>query len=243
MESVGSGKAHKPFSLNSSSAPPRKLSESLSQLLVHLDQKLGSQSEFAVNSGGESAPTLTFGQIEILLAGQGYQLLLIFLALPFCFPISIPGLSLPFGLVIAIVGWRLAINRSPRFPNFILNRAISILLFRKIIGFGLKTAKFIERFSRTRMEFLFCPPLMSRLVGVGIALGGFLLLLPLPPFIPLSNTIPAISVIFFLGGLIERDGLLVLCGYLVNCLAWIYFGVMIYATGHGFSYLWNFFWR
>jgi len=215
----------------------------LSQLLVYLDQKLGVPTESAGHSEGESAASLTFGQIERLLEGQGYQLLLIFLALPFCFPISIPGLSLPFGLVIAVVGWRLAINRSPRFPNFILNRAISILLFRKIIDFGLKTAKFIERFSCTRMEFLFCAPLMSRLVGVGIASGGVLLLLPLPPLIPLSNTIPAISVIFLLGGLIERDGLLVLCGYLVNCFAWIYFGVMIYATGHGFSYLWNFFSR
>jgi hypothetical protein len=229
--------------LNSSSALPQRLSESLSQVLVHLEQELAIQTEPLVNAEVGRGPSLTLGQIERLLEGHGYELLLLFLALPFCFPISIPGLSLPFGLVIILIGWRLAVDRPPHLPKFIRNRAISILLFRKIIGFGIKLARFIERFSRIRIEFLLGPPVMSRLVGLGIASGGFLLLLPLPPFIPLSNTLPALSVIFFLGGLVERDGLLVLFGYLVNFLAWIYFGAMIYATDHGFSYLWHFFSR
>ena len=95
---------------------PQRLSESLSQVLVHLEQELATQTEPVVNAEVGRGPSLTLGQIERLLEGHGYELLLLFLALPFCFPISIPGLSLPFGLVIILIGWRLAVDRPPRLP-------------------------------------------------------------------------------------------------------------------------------
>ena len=46
------------------------------------------------------------------------------------------------------------------------------------------------------------------------------------PLIPLSNTIPAVSVVFLTAGMVERDGLLVAAGYVVNIGAWIYFALL-----------------
>jgi hypothetical protein len=38
-------------------------------------------------------------------------------AFPFCTPIPLPGFSLPFGLVIAIIGLRLALGQKPWLPR------------------------------------------------------------------------------------------------------------------------------
>ena len=80
---------------------------------------------------------------------------------------------------------------------------------------------------------------MINLIGIGLASGGIQLLLPLPPLIPLSNTIPAISVVLLTAGLIERDGVFVLAGYIVNLIAWIYFACMFVVLGGGISYLYH----
>ena len=84
---------------------------------------------------------------------------------------------------------------------------------------------------------------MLNLIGLGIASGGLLLSLPLPPLIPFSNTIPAFAVLFLAAGMIERDGLLVLIGHCVNVAAWIYFSLMFAAAGEGLSRLWQHFGR
>jgi len=81
------------------------------------------------------------------------------------------------------------------------------------------------------------------LIGIGLASGGFQLLLPLPPLVPLSNTIPAVSVVLLTIGLIERDGVFVLAGYFVNIAAWIYFAMMGAALSKAFSYMMEFFHR
>ena len=43
-----------------------------------------------------------------LLANKGYATLLIIFSIPFCFPMQIPGSSTPFGLIMALVGIRMA---------------------------------------------------------------------------------------------------------------------------------------
>jgi hypothetical protein len=166
---------------------------------------------------------------------------LLFLALPFTLPVAIPGLSVPFGIVIMLMGLRIAMGQKPSLPTFILRRAVKYSILDKIIKLGLKVAVKLEKFARPRMHFLQRWPGMINLIGLGITSGGLLLSLPLPPLIPLSNTIPAFAVIFLTVGLIERDGLLVLIGHCVNIAAWIYFSVMFAAAGHGVHKLWEHF--
>jgi hypothetical protein len=74
--------------------------------------------------------SLTLAELKQSLKGRGSAMLLILLALPFCF-IAIPGLSTPFGIAICLIGACLVIGREPWLPRFIMRRRLSTAaLFR-----------------------------------------------------------------------------------------------------------------
>ena len=75
--------------------------------------------------------------------------------------------------------------------------------------------------------------------GMGIVSGGFLLSLPLP--IPFSNGFPAVSIMLLAAGLMERDGLLVLWGYLMGVFSWIYIGFWWGAFVATLRWIWHLF--
>jgi hypothetical protein len=200
---------------SSAGVPPRRLSEDFREILRE--------------AAGRS---VTLGEMEKRLQGRGFALFILILSIPFCSPIAIPGLSIPFGIVIMLLGLRIAMGRKPELPGFILRKEIKYSTLEKIVGFGLKICKKIEMAAVPRMRFLQRSPAAVNFIGIGLASGGLLLLLPLPPVIPLSNTIPAVSVVLLTAGLIERDGLFVLLGYVVNLGAWVYFVVMFGTLGH-----------
>jgi len=186
---------------------------------------------------------VTLGELERKLQGRGFALFILIMSLPFCFPISIPGLSIPFGIVIMLLGIRIACGRKPDLPDFILRKQIKHTTLVRIVTFGVKVCARMERIAKPRMHFLQRSRWMVNLIGVGLASGGLQLLLPLPPLIPLSNTIPAISVVLLTAGLIERDGAFVLAGYAVNIAAWVYFVLMAAAAGKGVEWVVHWFER
>ncbi|MEZ0254024.1 MAG: exopolysaccharide biosynthesis protein [Chthoniobacter sp.] len=202
-------------------AQPRRLSTDLRELLEETAGRV-----------------VTLGELEQILKGRGFALFLLLMSLPFAFPVAIPGLSIPFGIVIMLLGLRITFGMKPSLPGFILRREVPRAMLEKIAGYGLKLATKMEKLVKPRMHFLQRWPGMINLIGLGIASGGFLLSLPLPPLIPFSNTIPAVSVLLLTAGLIERDGLLVFFGYLVNITAWIYFVLMFTLAGNGVAHLW-----
>ena len=203
-------------------AEPRRLSADLRELLRET-----------------AGRAVKLGELEQILKGRGFALFLLLMSLPFAFPIAIPGLSIPFGIVIMLLGLRITFGMKPSLPGFILRREVSRPLLEKIIGYGLKLSTKMEKLVKPRMHFLQRWPGMINLIGLGIASGGFLLSLPLPPLIPFSNTIPAVSVLLLTAGLMERDGLLVLFGYMLNISAWVYFGLMFTLAGSGMAHLWQ----
>jgi hypothetical protein len=205
-----------PPPLHPSQMPERRLSEDFREVLREA-----------------AGRDVTIGELESRLQGRGFALLILLMSLPFCFPVAIPMLSIPFGVVIMLLGLRIAMGRKPKLPQFILHRQIKNHTLEKIVNFGLKLCRKIEKMAKPRMHFLREHPNAIKLIGVGLASGGLQLLLPLPPLIPLSNTIPGISVILLTIGLIERDGVFVLCGYFVNIAAWVYFGLMFTVAGKG----------
>ena len=189
--------------------PPRRLSTDLKELLAEARGR-----------------ALTLGELEEILQGRGFALFILLLSIPFMFPIAIPGLSVPFGVVIMLLGLRIAFGRKPSLPKFILRHEIKYKTLEKMIAFGLKLCAKMEKLIKPRMHFLQRWPGMINLIGVGIASGGLQLCLPLPPLIPFSNFIPAVSVVLLTAGMMERDGLLVLGGYVVNAAAWVYFALL-----------------
>ncbi len=169
-----------------------------------------------------SGRSLTVDELEKALKGRGFAMLLLLLALPFCF-IPVPGLSTPFGIAVFLIGIRIAAGQKPWLPQFIRRRSISPKRVAKLLEGATKFARLMEKFVRPRMHFLRRWPGMMNLIGLGIASGGLLLLLPLP--IPFTNTIPAWAVVCLASGMMERDGLLVLLGYIMTLVSWAFIGL------------------
>ena len=63
---------------------------------------------------------MTIREMVNILHGRGLQFIVILLCLPFLAPVSIPGISMPFGLAIALSGLRIAFGHRPWLPKFIL---------------------------------------------------------------------------------------------------------------------------
>ena len=168
---------------------------------------------------------MSLGEIEQHLKDRGYALLVLFLAAPFLIP-NIPGLSVPFGIAIALIGIAFMLRRRPRLPGFILRKKLEFATLQKVITFAARLMARLERRMKPRLSFLVAGPVMTSLFGLGVVSAGFFLALPLP--IPLTNTLPAFSIIFLITGILCRDGLMILLGHIMGLASWAYLGVWIY---------------
>ena len=182
--------------------------------------------------------SLTLAELKQALKGRGSAILLILLALPFCF-IAIPGLSTPFGIAICLIGAWLIIGREPWLPRFIMRRCLSTARLDQLLSGSIKVACKLEKFARPRLAFLHAGPGMLRLIGLGIVIAGLGLMLPLP--IPFSNSLPAWAVVLLAIGMMEKDGLCVLLGHLTAFFSWVFIALTsVFAVG-GFQRLMDFF--
>ena len=168
---------------------------------------------------------LTIQQIAEHMKERGWALLALFLAAPFPIP-NIPGLSVPFGMAIGLVGWGFMVRRKPWLPEFVMKRKMEYSTLQKVIPFIARLMARMERWTKPRYRWLVNGPTMTSLIGLGIVSGGFFLALPLP--IPFTNGPPALSIIFLVVGMLCRDGIMVIVGHLLGILSWAYLGLWIY---------------
>jgi len=153
--------------------------------------------------------------------GRGYNLLLILLSAPFLTPVPLPLVSTPFGVIIALVGLRLALGRKEHLPRRIMNRRLPPRFFPKLLSAAGWLISWIERVVRPRMEFFHGLIVFKRAAGALIGVSGLLLLLPLP--VPFSNFFPACTVMLLASGALGRDGLFYLGGCASFCVSAGYF--------------------
>ena len=186
----------------------------------------------------DGRPLMIREMVEIL-PGRGLQFVVILLCLPFLAPVTLPGISIPFGLAIALCGVRIAFGHKPWLPAFILNRRISYSVLEKMVHFGCRIYEKVEKVIRPRLGFFLAGPGMGMVNGLAIALSGLFLSLPIPPPFPLTNTIPGFAIIFLSLGLMERDGGLILCGYVLTLIAAIYVTLIGLLGKAGVDQLWR----
>jgi hypothetical protein len=188
-------------------AHPRKLSEEFALILR----------EFEVEQ-------VTLREVMGLLHGRGFVLLVMLLALPFCTPVPLPGLSTPFGLIIAIIGFRLACGARPWLPARLLDTRLPPQVFARVFSVTRRVMLGFERLLRPRLLWVTASPRLEQMHAVPIVICALLLLLPLP--VPFSNAVPAWGILLVAGGLLERDGGFILAGHLVSLLAIVFFGAI-----------------
>lgn len=174
--------------------------------------------------------SISIEKILHLLSGKGRALIVIFLALPFCQPIQIPGFSIPFGIVIAFFGIRMAFGKHVWLPKMVLSKKITPASLQKITKKSLLLVKKMKRVVHPRLNGICRGPYMQMINGLAIFILGIFLALPLP--IPLTNLASAWSIFLIALGVLEDDGLLVLAGYLISLLTLSFFVVTTLSIMH-----------
>ncbi len=166
------------------------------------------------------AHNLTLKQLVDHIDTRAQTLITLFLSLPFVFFLSVPGLSAVFGIFILFNGYRIAANKRVWFPKFLLKRKISGPLLTKCFVSAERFFKFTEKFVHPRGHFLIEHPGLIRLNGGILAACGFFLVLPI------ANFLPALAAVFLSIGILEKDGVFVVIGYIFFVLTVAFFTLL-----------------
>lgn len=178
-------------------------------------------------------------QLLELVGEQGMLLFCMFLMIPFLVPVSVPGVSTVFSVVVILVGISVTLNRVPWLPARLMDRQFATASLVPALEKGASWFQRIDRFIRPRFLMMTDTSVINRLNGLVFILAGVLLIAPLG-LIPFSNTLPALAVLFLAAGMLQRDGFFIILGYVMVVVSVVYFGGLLLAAiaaGQGISSL------
>jgi len=171
-----------------------------------------------------------------LVGEQGMLFFCILLTIPFLLPLSIPGTSTPFGLLIVFIGVGVVLNRGPWLPAALMERHFSSEQIKLILMKGVTLLTRIDHLTRPRL-FLLTSNRTNRFNGLLLILVAMLLMLPFGA-IPFTNTLPAWVILLICIGMLQRDGMIIIWGYLlaITTLVWFSFlGMGLFLAGQNVS--------
>ena len=156
----------------------------------------------------------SLGKLQEQLKTQSFGFWIILIALPSALPIPAPGYSTPLGLLLCWMGCLLFLGKKHfQFPKKWEQREFS--LSPKLVHYGVKMLQFLEFLTRVER----CQKLLwifnYRIIGLNIMVLAIIMAMP----IPLTNTLPAGIILLFGLGLLENDGLLLLCSQIISIVA------------------------
>lgn len=169
---------------------------------------------------------LSLGRLLEIFGDEGLLLLTILLTLVFLIPVSIPGVSTVFGGAILLVGISRLLGRALWLPAKLRDRPLPAARLRPALGAGMKWVQRLEKVSRPhRLRGLVDGRVQDMIISLAFILAALLLMVPLG-FVPFSNTLPALALLAYAIGLIQRDGVAVLMGHAFNIGTIIYFAAL-----------------
>jgi len=174
------------------------------------------------NTSKAVGENVTLRELLELVGEQGLLLFCSLLTVPFMLPVSIPGISTAFGVVIILIGVGVTLNRVPWLPERLMNRSIAREHLTPALEQGAKIFRRLERWLKPRLEQMTTGVFVNRLNGIALTFAGILLLFPLS-FVPFSNTLPALAILLLTFGMLERDGYFIVAGYGMVIATVIYF--------------------
>lgn len=172
-------------------------------------------------------------------ADRGPYALIILLCLPFMAPFSLPGVSNVFGVVIAILAWRILQGRPARLPRRLGERRIDGKILARVVRGSIRVVHWIEKATRPRARAWVQGDTARRLNALILIYGAIVLAAPIPPIIPLSNLTPSIGIVLVAAGMMEEDGVVLWMGYLATVAASAYIGCLIYIQSALILHLWR----
>lgn len=172
-----------------------------------------------------------------VLHGRGYRLLIVLLCLPFLTPIPLPGFSTPVGVVIALIGFRLALGQKPHLPRRLMARQLPPRLLPKVLRGSSYLVAAFERVSEPRLQVFYRHTAFQFVGGALIGLCGLKLLLPIP--VPMSNFFPGAAAALLAAGSFEEDGGVFLAGLVMFAGSLAYFALLALGGTAAVNELWQ----
>jgi len=199
--------------------PRRRLSEVLDDLASRTDA------------------AITVGDVLKAFGDRALGALMLVFAAPNILPLP-PGTSAVLGAPLLFVTAQLMLGRSTLWmPRLIRERSISREVFAGLTAKLTPLLKRSERYLRPRLTG-FLSPVSERAVGAACLLLAMILFLP----IPFGNIPPALAISSFALGILERDGLAILAGWLVTVASLLILAAISSAIVAGikafFAHLW-----
>ncbi len=173
-----------------------------------------------------SGDVVTLREILNLIGIEGMLVFCIFLTLPFMVPVSIPGVSTVFGLVIVLIGAGIMAHRPPWLPDRLMQKQFPAEKLRIALEKGSVWIHRMGRISRPSIPGLTHGVGMAKINGLSLIAGALLLMAPFG-LIPFSNTLPGLAILFLAIGMLQRDGRSVLLGYASLVLTVLYFAFLL----------------
>lgn len=172
---------------------------------------------------------ITVRELLELIGEQGLLLFCAFLAIPFLLPVAIPGTSTVFGLLMVLIGFGVATDSLPLVPRRLLEHPLGTRHVVPALEKGAAAFRRFEKLIRPRALALTTGRVANFVNGIVIALAALVLMVPLP-LVPFTNTIPALGVLLLSIGMVERDGIVIVLGYLATVAAALYCGTIAWAA-------------
>lgn len=170
---------------------------------------------------------LTLSELRDSLGRDGMLLLIILLTVVFLIPVSIPGVSTVFGGTILLIGVSILFGWDMWLPKQFLSKKLPAKSLKTAFHTGLKWLIRLEKISKPNRAIWITTGKGAHIVnGLSIILAAILLMAPFG-FIPFSNTVPAIALLFYAIGLLQKDGISIICGHIFNILTIIYFAILL----------------
>lgn len=200
------------------SQPAHKLKDDLDELLV-----------------AANGQPITFQKLIDVLGDRGHAVLILLIASPFLI-IPIPGLSTAIGGVLIILSVGLMVGMKPWLPGFIARRGISFNALTRIVHGADRVLGRVEKLFHPRMDWMLVGP-MHVLLGFSLFMACVALALPIP--IPGNNIPPAVIIVTLALGLLERDGVMIVVGHVLNLILWIVLAVFAKLIWLGITEAWE----
>jgi len=204
-----------------------------------LHDSLGEKLQAIINNLPEDKITLS--DIHKLLGQDGMLMFTALLTIIFLIPVSIPGVSTIFGGAILLIGISVLFNQNLWLPKRFLTKELPAQKLRNGLQNGFKWFQRLERISKPhRLKCLTDNKPAKIINGLSIILGAILLMMPFG-LIPFSNTLPALALLLFSIGMLQKDGYTILLGHMMNIATIIYFSALISGSGLAVLEILNYF--
>ena len=162
----------------------------------------------------------TLKEIFTVFGPAGHYVLILFLTLPFLQPIPLPGLSIPFGILIAIVGLFAFLEKPPAVPKRWVTRSLPAKTVLMIVTGSERIFKKLAPILHPRLNFFTRGPFRT-LNMILLVFNAILLALPL--LFPFTNSMPSLVILLQVLGILEEDGLFIILSYVQAILCLGYF--------------------